>query len=260
MLDLLETKAVQFSSLIHRLKKIPASRTPHASSVTLQKVWFRHSPQAPYLFKRASLSIGAGQKIWVWGTAACGKSTLVKLIAGAAIPQSGRILVDGAEITPALNPVAMTKVRVVEKQRLRAGSIEENIRTYGTEPLSTRVETAAKLAGIHHQVLATSDGYQTSAHTRDIQMSGALCEGILLARAIHSRPGILLIDNPDNDFDPQYRSSLIQRLARLKMTVIVLSRYPPIGDFAFRALLLDSGAICETPILLKNNSQMRLPI
>jgi spermidine/putrescine transport system ATP-binding protein len=153
--------------------------------------------------KDFDLDIRPGEFVSLLGPSGCGKTTLLRMIAGFEFPDSGRIVLDGKDITPIpahKRPVNMVFQRVTLFPHL---DVFENIafglrlKRVGKEDTRRRVDEALELVRL--------PGFQKRAVST---LSGGQAQRVALARAIVNRPKVLLFDEPLSALDLQIRREL----------------------------------------------------
>ena len=214
----------------------------------LENLSKRYSPDRPAIFERLELELRQGEYLAVMGESGVGKSTLLNLLAGLDQPDSGRVLLEGADLST-LDDDAITLLR-----RRTVGfvfqafhvlpylSVEQNVALpldlLGvTEPERSR-RTALMLAAVDIAPLA-------ARYAREL--SGGEVQRIAIARALVHRPRLLLADEPTGNLDPR---SAAQTLALLRAQVkanagagILITHSRAAAETADRILVLDVGGL-----------------
>jgi spermidine/putrescine transport system ATP-binding protein len=158
-----------------------------------------------------SLSIAEGEFFALLGPSGCGKTTLLRMLAGFETPTSGRILIDGQDVTrvpPNKRPVNMVfqSYAVFPHLSVRA-NIEYGLKMEGTPPAERRERAEAALALV--QLSGLGDRMPD-------QLSGGQRQRVALARAIVKRPRVLLLDEPLSALDAKLREELRFELSALQ--------------------------------------------
>jgi putative spermidine/putrescine transport system ATP-binding protein len=182
-------------------------------SVELERVNFTY-PGSPAGVHDVSLRIGDGEIVVVIGPSGCGKTTLLSMIAGFLKPASGRVLVDGVDVTGV--PPRSRNVGVVFQSYALFPHMQvwENV----AYPLKVRGIPLAERRRKAEEVLALV-GLPAMAERRPASLSGGQQQRVALARALAFVPKALLLDEPMSALDAALRTELrdeIRRLQRLQ--------------------------------------------
>ncbi len=221
---------------------------PLAGRVTLDDVVFRYRPDAPEALKGISLDIAAGEVIGLVGRSGSGKSTLAKLVQRLYVPERGRVLVDGMDLALADSTSLRRQIGVVLQENVLFNrSIRDNIALADPgAPLESIIQ-AAQLAGAHDFILELSEGYETMVGEHGSTLSGGQRQRIAIARALMTRPRILIFDEATSALD--YES---ERIVQNNMkaickgrTVIVIAHRLSAVRHANRIIVIDRGQIVE---------------
>lgn len=176
--------------------------------------------------RNISFAIQPGTALALVGPSASGKSTLCRLLVGAAAPGAGNVRLDSADIV-SLNPDDTRRHigYLPQNVELFAGTVRDNIARLG-EVDDAAVIAAAKAAGCHEMILRLSDGYETELGTRGMFLSGGQRQRIGLARAFYGNPRLLVLDEPNSNLDQDGERALIDAIATAKRggtSVVVVS-------------------------------------
>ena len=191
---------------------------------------------------------GAGETIAIVGPTGAGKSTIARLILGAYAPGSGRILLDGCDLTTIAPADLHRMVGVVPQDtQLFNDTIGYNI-AYGHLDASPKaIEEAARLAQIHDFVDGLEGGYDTLVGERGLKLSGGERQRIALARIILRRPRVLLLDEATSALDTGTEQRLMDALRDVtaRQTTIAIAHRLSTIRHADRILVIESGMIVE---------------
>jgi ABC-type bacteriocin/lantibiotic exporter with double-glycine peptidase domain len=220
---------------------------PLTGKIELEEVRFRYGEHEPWVLDGVSLAIQPGQKVAIVGRSGAGKSTLARLMTGLFVPQEGRVLLDGQELTALEARSVRAQIGVVvQDARVFGGTVRENV-TLGDPAIDAeRVVEAARLAEIHGDLEALPMGYETPVAGGGATLSGGQRQRIALARALARRPALLLLDEATSDLDTQTEARITSNLAGLRATRIVIAhRLSTVVD-ADLIVVLDRGRIVES--------------
>lgn len=216
--------------------------------IFFENVSFAYNTDSP-LIKNFNLKIEYGQRIGICGHTGSGKSTIVGLIARFYDPVSGRILIDGTDISDFTIVGLRNQLGfVMQDTVLFYGSIMENI-AYG-KPDATEEEIieAAKLAHADEFISKMPHGYQTLVGERGVTLSGGQKQRIGIARALIRNSPILILDEPTSSLDSESEKVVMKALENLmsgRTVIIIAHRLTTIRD-ADKIVVLDNGVIAES--------------
>ncbi len=223
---------------------LPAIR----GEVVFEHVTFRYRIDGAEVLHDVNLRIAPGQIDGIVGPSGSGKSTLTKLIQRLYVPESGRVLVDGADLAAVDTAWLRRQVGVVlQGNMLFNRSIRDNIALADPATPIERVIAAAKLAGAHEFVLETPEGYDTTVGERGESLSGGQRQRIAIARALITDPRILIFDEATSALD--YESERViqdnmNEIAKGRTVIIVAHRLSTVRR-TDRIITLDRGRVVE---------------
>ena len=215
--------------------------------IAFEDVTFSYEPGVPVL-KNVSFRAPARTTTALVGSSGSGKSTLVSLVMTFNTPQSGRILVDGRD----LSTLRLADYRshlgiVLQENFLFDGTILENIR-YG-KPSATMDEVleVARIAHVNEFVEPLESRYDTVIGERGIKLSGGQRQRIAIARAILANPSILILDEATSSLDSESEAKIqdgLRALRRGRTTFVIAHRLSTIRT-ADQILVVEAGEIVE---------------
>lgn len=239
--------------LLHSTPAIRAPEHPEAlprrieGRIRFENIQFRYPsrPDTPAL-EDFSLEVRPGENLAIVGPSGAGKSTAFQLLLRFYEAQSGRILVDGHDIT-ALDPVVLRQQigLVPQETVLFAESAAENIRFGRPDASDDEVRKAATAAAAHEFIEALPDGYDSFLGERGIRLSGGQRQRIAIARAILKDPPILLLDEATSSLDAESEllvQKALEGLMAHRTTIIIAHRLATVKK-ADRIVVLDQGRI-----------------
>ncbi len=182
------------------------------------------------------------------GPSGAGKSTVIEILLGFVRPESGRVTINGADITD-LVPQALSRLTAWIGQRpmLFAGSILENIRFARPEATEEEVTAAACAARVEQFAATLPAGLETRIGEGGYGLSGGQAQRIAVARAYLKNAPLLLLDEPTAHLDPATEQEVFDSLRRLAVgrTVILASHSSAAHAFAGRRLDLRAGRVAS---------------
>ena len=216
--------------------------------VTFDHVRFRYRIDGPEILHDISFNVAAGQVIGVVGPSGSGKSTLTKLVQRLYVPESGRVLIDGVDLTMVDTAWLRRQIGVVlQESTLFNRSVRDNIALADPAAVMERVIAAAQLAGAHDFILELPEGYDTPIGERGTGLSGGQRQRIAIARALVTNPRILIFDEATSALD--YESErIVQRnmreMARGRTVFIIAHRLSAVRN-ADRIITIERGRLVE---------------
>ncbi len=198
--------------------------TQQGASIDFERISFRY-PGDQQLFEGFSLKIAAGERVGLVGQSGSGKSSLFALLQRSFAVQSGRISIDGQDITQVTQDSLRAAIAVVPQDiSLLHRSVMENIRYGRPEATDHQVRAAARAAqcGFIDDLPA---GFETIVGNRGLKLSGGQRQRIAIARAFLMEAPILLLDEATSALDAASESSIREALAELMQgrTVIAIT-------------------------------------
>jgi ATP-binding cassette subfamily B multidrug efflux pump len=193
-----------------------------------------------------NLTIEPGQTVAILGSTGAGKSTLVNLVPRFYDVSSGRILLDGVDICQIKQDALLAQIGIVPQETvLFSGTVADNIR-YGVPTASDdEVIAAAKAAQAHDFIVELSQGYDTHIEERGTNLSGGQKQRIAIARALLTKPKILILDDSTSSVDVETETK-IQDALELKLhqhtSLVVAQRISTVLK-ADKIVVIDNGRI-----------------
>ena len=175
-----------------------------------------------------------------------GKTTLLKIIQGLYPPTSGRVLLDGADITQFTRiELAHWMGYVPQESVLFAGTVRDNIIHRYPQASDEEIIKAATAAGVHHFIIDLPDGYGTEIGEAGRRLSGGQRQRITIARALVGDPPVLLLDEPSSSLDRHAEQELRQTLTDIgkERTVIIVTHSPILLAACSDLVALDRGKV-----------------
>ena len=215
--------------------------------VEFENVWFEYKSGAPVL-KNISFKAPACSTTALVGSSGAGKSTLINLIMNLDRPFSGRIKIDGRD----LSSIRLRDYRsflgvVLQDNFLFDGTIAENI-SY-SKPHSSReeIQAVSRIAHCEEFIEDFDNKYDTIVGERGVKLSGGQRQRVAIARALLAEPKILILDEATSSLDSESEALIQEGLRSLRQgrtTFVIAHRLSTIRR-ADQILVLENGEIVE---------------
>ncbi len=201
-----------------------------------------------YALRDVSFSVERGDFVAVIGRSGSGKTTLLNMVAGLDKPTSGRVLIDGQDVS------AMSEAELTELRRHKLGFV---FQSFGLLPLLSayeNVELALRIAGagIRERVRRTNEllelvGLTRRAQHRPYELSGGEQQRVAIARALANKPALILADEPTGELDSTTAEAIFQLLLdvieRENVTIITTTHDRLVMEKAQRVIELADGVL-----------------
>ncbi len=228
---------------------LPGAKPLHISNgeVVFENVRFAYTPQRTIL-DGISFTVPAGKTVALVGPSGGGKSTISRLLFRFYEPQSGRILIDGQNITEVKQVSLRAAIGMVPQDTvLFNDTILYNIRYGRWDASHEEIEEAAKFAQIDRFIKSLPDGYETSVGERGLKLSGGEKQRVAIARTILKAPPILVLDEATSaldSFTEREIQNALDTISRGRTTLVIAHRLSTIIN-ADEILVLEKGKIAE---------------
>lgn len=201
-----------------------AGPTPPSAAIQIENLGFRYSDTDPYVFRNVSLSIKEGESVAIVGPSGCGKTTLAKVLLGLLRATEGEISVGGIPMSR-MNHQSFRRMvgAVMQDDHLFAGTIASNVCFFDDGATPHDIESACIAAGIHGDIVRMPMGYETLVGDMGSSLSGGQKQRVLLARALYSKPRILVLDEATSHLDVCRESQINEKISSLKITRILIA-------------------------------------
>ncbi len=218
-----------------------------AGRVEFQHVSFGYRPDVPVIHD-LSMVAEPGSTVAIVGPTGAGKTTLVNLLMRFYDVDSGRILVDGLDITTVSRQSLRSRIgMVLQDTWLFDGTIAENIAYGRPEASADEVVRAAKAAYVDRFVHTLPAGYETRVSGGGGNISAGEKQLITIARAFLARPRLLILDEATSSVDTRTEALIARAMSELRRdrtSFIIAHRLSTIRD-ADRIVVVESGRIVE---------------
>ncbi len=240
----------QLNELMELPPEGPAGEALHLSRpegrIEFRSVSFRYPGAPEKALDGVNFVVKPGEHVALLGRVGSGKSTIARLVLGLYEPEDGLVMIDGTDIRQ-LSPESLRRNigAALQESVLLTGSVRENI-GLGREGIGDEeMIRAAELSGTHQFMGQIANGYDLRLADRGEGLSGGQRQSIALARALATRPQVVVFDEPSSAMDSQTETALIQRLQQeLKgRTLVLITHRPPLLQMVERIILVDKGRI-----------------
>ena len=220
-----------------------------SGEISMDKITFTHDEgQGDTLFHDFSLEIKPGEKIGLVGASGSGKTTLTKLLLRFADIDSGKITIDGQDISEVTQASLRAKIAYVPQEPLLFHrSVRENIAYGRPDATDAEIEEAAKKAGAYDFIVGLKDGFDTMVGERGIKLSGGQRQRVAIARAILKDAPILVLDEATSALDSESEALIQKSLETLmenRTSIVIAHRLSTIAKLD-RIIVLKNGKIVE---------------
>ena len=243
--DVLEQEPEQGWDRTH-LRPVPTLE----GHVELRGVSFRYGgPESVNILKDINLEIAPGRTVAIVGRSGCGKTTLIKLLAGLIEPTEGTIRLDRVDLkTLNYRDVRRHIGLVLQENHIFSDTILRNIAFGDPEPDFDRILRASQLANAHDFIMRLPLGYETRIGETGLALSGGQRQRIAIARALYPEPAVLIFDEASSALDSESERAIQKNLTRFmagRTSVVIAHRLSTIRE-ADTIVVLDKGQIIET--------------
>jgi len=197
-----------------------------------------------------SLDLEEGEFLAIMGPSGCGKSTLLHLLGGLLTPTSGRILLDGEDLT------AASDAKRTDIRRRKIGFVFQRFNLFPTLTAEGNLRLAERIhAGggngsddsSHRREVLSLLKLEDKMHHKPLELSGGEQQRVALARAIVNRPAIILADEPTGNLDSENSAIVLNMFQemnyRFNQTIIMITHNPEAAAMCRRIVQMRDGQI-----------------
>ncbi|EPJ48890.1 MAG: ABC-type bacteriocin/lantibiotic exporter peptidase domain protein [Osedax symbiont Rs1] len=225
------------------------SRLPSLEgAVTFEHIKFRYKTDSPVVLHDISLKIKAGEVVGIVGRSGSGKSTITKLIQRLYVAESGRLMIDGVDLSMVDTVWLRRQIGVVLQENfLFNRTIRENIALVDPAMSMERVVEAAKMSGAHEFIVEMPEGYDTMVGEQGSTLSGGQRQRLAIARALINNPRILIFDEATSALDYESERLIQDNMADIckGRTVFIIAHRLTAVRHCDRIVVMEKGAIVE---------------
>ncbi|MFJ7997092.1 thiol reductant ABC exporter subunit CydD [Streptomyces sp. NPDC096310] len=247
------------------LETEPAARgtgeVPATPRLELEGVTVRHEGRTEPSLDAVTLTVEPGETVALVGPSGVGKTTLLHTVLGFAVPDEGRVRVDGRDLA-SLDPERWhrTIAWVPQQPYLFAGTIAENVRLARPDADDTALDTALREAGAYDFVTALPQGADTVLGEDGAGLSAGQRQRLALARAFLADRPLLLLDEPTAALDGETEAGIVEAVRRLAVgrTVLLVVHRPALLAVADRVVALPERPAGGRPDVVRPDGVERL--
>jgi ATP-binding cassette subfamily B protein len=250
------TSSYDLHGIILLLRNAPEVNNDEASpalqiekgKIVFENVSFAYPGKSAPVFQNLSVSIRAGERIALVGHSGSGKTTFIRLLQCAYVPQSGRILIDGQDIKEGSRASLRSAMALVPQDPiLFHRTLRENIAYGRPDAGQEEIEAAACRAHISDFIESLPLKYETLVGERGIKLSGGERQRIAIARSMVADRPILILDEATSSLDSASERAIqdaLHSLTQGRTSIIIAHRLSTVLD-SDRILVFEHGCIAE---------------
>lgn len=216
-------------------------------NINIDDIYFSYVQDKP-LIQGFSLNVKSGQRVAIVGPTGCGKTTLINLLMRFYDPDSGKIEVEGKDITEVTRKsLRLSYGMVLQDTWLKKGTVRENIAYGNPSATDEEIVEAAKAAHIHNFVTHLENGYDTVLDDDGGNISQGQKQLLCIARVMLTHPPMLILDEATSSIDTRTEIKIQQAFEKLmqnKTSFIVAHRLSTIKN-ADVILVMNKGNVIE---------------
>jgi len=221
---------------------------PIVKAEKLEKVYRVGKVDVPAL-RGVSLEVEEGDFLAVMGPSGCGKSTMLHLMGGLLTPTSGRIVIDGEDMT------AASDGKRTDIRRRKIGFVFQRFNLFptltaeGNLRLAERIHANGADDPERRREILRLLRLEDKMHHKPLELSGGEQQRVALARAVVTRPAIVLADEPTGNLDSENSAIVLKMFQelnyRFNQTVIMITHNPEAAAVCRRIVQMRDGHIVE---------------
>ncbi|MDQ5984600.1 MAG: Toxin RTX-I translocation ATP-binding protein [Syntrophus sp. SKADARSKE-3] len=231
------------------LSKPGRSLMPELSgAVKFENVSFRYRPNMPEVLKDVSFEVQPGEVIGIVGATGSGKTTVIKLLLRFYVPERGRVLVDGMDLSVIDTSWLRRQIGIVSQDVVLFNkSLRENIVLANPAMDLDHVIKAAVLAGADDFIRKMPEGYDSIVGERGSMLSGGQRQRIAIARALASDPKMIVMDEATSMLDAESEDNLWRNMNEISKsrTVFIITHRLSTLRRVDRIFTLENGELIE---------------
>ena len=217
-------------------------------TIEFRNVSFTYPNSGITALQNVSFTLAAGESLGILGKTGAGKSTITSLIVRQYDPNSGKILVDGMDLTQWHLPTLKSYLGWVPQEAfLFSDSISRNISFGLDESEEKNIQNAAKAAGVHENIVEFPNAYETKVGERGVTLSGGQKQRISIARALAKNPKLMVFDDCLSAVDTETEELILGNIKQATSSIssLIIAHRVSSVKHCDQIICLENGAVIE---------------
>jgi len=238
----------EFLKIVPEIQNKNPNKSKIDGSISFDNVSYTYQDTNIKALKNVTFTVKKGETLAILGKTGSGKSTILSLISRLYDVSSGQINIDNNEISLLNLYDLRNSIGIVPQDAfLFSDTIKNNIKFGKENATDEEVETAAKNAVVHNNIIGFSKQYDTILGERGITLSGGQKQRVSIARAIIKNPEILLFDDCLSAVDTETEEAILNNLSQIckNKTTIIVSHRVSSAKNADKIIILEDGKIIQ---------------
>lgn len=226
------------------LDNLSAFSVPMQGVIALKDASFRYSPMDPLIVEHLNININPGEAVAIYGPSGSGKSTIINMLSGLMQPTDGCLYIDHQPLKVfGMRAYRANTGAVLQSDSLLSGNVRENISFSNTAHDDQAIERAARLAEIHHEIMAMPMGYDSLIGDMGTALSLGQQQRILIARALYHKPRVIFMDEGTAHIDAKTEIRIMQKIRELGISCVFISHNKSLLKYADKIVHLVKGEV-----------------
>jgi ABC-type multidrug transport system fused ATPase/permease subunit len=248
-LEDLEKSKVTNPNVLDEIREILGNSIPFSGEIVVRHASFKYPNSTNFALEDVSFSIMSGSFNSIVGHSGSGKSTLADLILGIIDSLDGEVLISGMKPREAIRNWPGMVAYVPQTVSLISGTIRENI-VWGYEDYDFKNEeilNALEIASLDEMISNLPDGLNSHVGDKGVKLSGGQRQRLGIARALLTKPKILILDEATSSLDATTEAEISEALKKLRgnVTLIVIAHRLSTVKLSDQVIYLKSGKILD---------------
>ena len=217
-------------------------------TIEFRNVSFTYPNSGITALQNVSFKLAAGESLGILGKTGAGKSTITSLIVRQYDPNSGKILVDGMDLTQWHLPTLKSYLGWVPQEAfLFSDTISRNISFGLDESEEKNIQNAAKAAGVHENIVEFPNAYETKVGERGVTLSGGQKQRISIARALAKNPKLMVFDDCLSAVDTETEELILGNIKQATSSIssLIIAHRVSSVKHCDQIICLENGAVIE---------------